>query len=163
MAEATVKLTFGSFSVEVSGSPDYVDKKLEELLKTYGPSGRLASVESRSAAPLALPGADATGKKIGPGEFLTKAPSSNQSDQALSLGYYLEKVEEMQSFTTGDLGKVAREAKRKFANISDVVAKLAARGLLMSVGNKEGHRAYSLTASGEEYVEKSEFKTDPEK
>ncbi|SRR6266446_6276245 len=162
MAEATVKLTFGAFSVEVSGSPEYVDTKLEELLKTYGPSGRVASVEGRSAAPVALPAADATGKKIGPGEFLTKAPSKNQSDQALSLGYYLEKVEVMQSFTTADLGRVAREAKRKFANVSDVVAKLAARGLLMSVGNKEGHRAYSLTASGEEYVE-SESNTDPEK
>jgi len=163
MAEATVKLTFGSFSVEVSGSPDYVDKKLEELLKTYGPSGRLASAESRSAAPLALPGADATGKKIGPGEFSDES-SQQQSKRPSALPRLLPgKVEEMQSFTTGDLGKVAREAKRKFANISDVVAKLAARGLLMSVGNKEGHRAYSLTASGEEYVEKSESKTDPEK
>jgi hypothetical protein len=160
MAEATVKLTFGSFSVEVSGSPEYVDKKLEELLKTYGPSGRIVSLEGRSA-PAALPAADATGKKIGPGEFLRRAPSQNQSDQALSLGFYLEKVEGMQSFTTADLGKVATAAKRKFANVSDVVGKLASRGLLMSVGTKEGHRAYSLTASGEEYVE-SESQSDPE-
>lgn len=162
MADATVKLTFGAFSVEVSGAPDYVDRKLEELLKTYGPSGRMASGEGRNATPAALPSSDATGKKVGPGEFLTRAPSKNQSDQAISLGYYLEKVEEMQSFTTADLGRVAREAKRKFANVSDVVAKLASRGLLMSVGNKEGHRAYSLTASGENYVE-SESNTDPEK
>jgi len=71
----------------------------------------------------------------------------------MALAYYLERVEQMQSFTTGELNDKAREARYPFGNVSDVVYKLASRGLMMSAGDKEGARAYALTASGEQYVE----------
>ncbi len=149
MPDITIKLTIGAFSVEVSGPQEYAEKKLQELVAQYLSSTRASAAEPRTA-PISLePG----GKKLAPSEFLRKVSPKNQPDRALVLAYYLEKVDGQSSFTTGELADKAREAKSPFGNVSDVVGKLAARGLMMSAGEKEGQRAYALTASGEEYVE----------
>lgn len=150
MSDVTVKLTLGSFSVEVSGPAEYVDKKIEDLTARFLGSGRSGVSELRSAAPAISEGG---GKKISAGEFVKSANPRNLSDQAMVLGYFLEKMDSMTGFTSTDLGNLGREIKRPFGNPSDVVAKLTARGLMMSAGDKEGQRAYALTASGEEYVE----------
>jgi hypothetical protein len=145
----TLKLTIGSFSVEVTGSPEYAEKKLEELVARYLTSAKPPTSEPRPAA--AVLGADA--KKMSPTEFLKKAQVKNQPDRAVVLSYFLEKTEGVSSFTTSELGDMGRNAKYPFGNVSDVVAKLVSRGLMMSAGEKEGQRAYALTGSGEEYVE----------
>jgi len=71
----------------------------------------------------------------------------------LALGYFLEKVEGVAAFTSSEIAQLGRDTKQPFANASDSVAKLTGRGLMMSAGDKEGQRAYALTASGEAYVE----------
>lgn len=149
MPDVTLKLTIGAFSVEVTGPQDYAEKKLQELVAQYLTSGRTGGAEAR-ATPAAL---EAGGKKLAASEFLRRVKPKNQTDRALLLAYYLERVEGMSSFTTTELGEKAREAKDPFGNVSDVVGKLSARGLMMSAGDKEGQRAYALTASGEQYVE----------
>jgi hypothetical protein len=149
MPDVTVKLAIGNFSVEVTGPSEYVDRKLEELLTRHGATPRQVTTEPR----IAEVARDHGGKPLSPGEFLKKASPKNQSDIALLLAFYIEKNQETTSFTSSDLGNVAREVKRPFGNPSDVVARLTARGLMMSAGEKDGVRAYALTASGEEYVE----------
>lgn len=150
MADVTVKLTVGGFSTEVTGPVEYVDKKVEELISRFLTSWKPASAESvASAVPVS-----ASGKKTSAAEFIRRASPKSQSDVALLLGYYLEKVSGTSNFTSAELATFSKgEAKRPFSNVSDVVAKLTSRGLMMSAGDKEGHRSYSLTASGEEYVE----------
>ena len=149
MADVTLKVTIGAVSVEVTGPQEYADKKLDELIGKYLTATKPGSPEIRPA-PIPL---EAGGKRLSVGEFMRKITSKNQTDRALALGYYLEKVEGIASFTTGELVDKGKEAKYPFGNISDVVAKLAARGLMMSAGDKESMRAYALTASGEEVVE----------
>jgi hypothetical protein len=150
MADVTVKLTVGSFSTEVTGPPEYVDKKVEELVGRFLTSWKpIAADTTASAVPLA-----AGGKRTSAGEFIKQAKVKSQSDVALLLGYYLEKINGIRSFTSTELSTFGKdEAKRPFSNVSDTIAKLTARGLIMSAGDKDGHRSYSLTASGEEYVE----------
>ncbi len=150
MADVTVKLTMGSFSVEVTGDQGYVDKKFEELVTRFLSSRRLVSSETSTPAG-AQP--EAGGKKTSAAEFLKKSQAKNQSDRALALGYFLEKVEGVAAFTSSEIAQLGRDAKQPFANASDSVAKLTGRGLMMSAGDKEGQRAYALTASGEAYVE----------
>lgn len=149
MESVTLKLMIGSFSVEVTGPPDYAEKKLEELVATYLTTAKAPSTEVPKGPTRA--GEDA--KKLAPGEFLKKVNAQNQPDRALALGYYLERVEGVTSFTTTELGTRGQDVKYPFGNVSDVVGKLVSRGLMMSAGQKEGQRAYALTASGEEYVE----------
>jgi hypothetical protein len=154
MAQVTVKLSVGNFSVEVSGEEAYVDKKVEELVSrflSWKPTP--TSVEFVANAADAGGAKTAGGKKLSAGEFVKQSGVKNQIDRALVLGYYLEKYDNVASFTSGDLNEMGKTVKQPFANASDVVAKLTGRGMMMSAGDKEGHRAYSLTASGEAFVE----------
>ncbi len=148
MPDVTVKLAIGNFSVEVTGEQAYVDKKIEELVARFlsrKPSGEPAP------APSAPP--ETGGKQMSPAEFVKLSKAKNQMDRALVLGYYLEKVSGYSGFTSSELAELGKQIKQPFANASDAVARLTGRGLMMSSGDKEGQRAYALTASGETYVE----------
>ena len=157
MANVTVKLALGNFSVEVTGETEYVDKKIDELVARYlswRPSAAVAAAEPASGAGApATAEVAATVKQISPAEFVKNTGPKNQVDRALVLGYYLEHIVGSSGFTSSDLAELGVQIRQPFANASDAVAKLAGRGLMMSVGNKEGKRAYALTASGETYVE----------
>lgn len=150
MADVTVKLAMGSFSVEVTGDAAYVDKKLDELVARFLSPGKPSIAEQ--ALPTNVP-LEAGGKKTSAAEFLKSSNAKNQVDRALALGYYLEKMDRVTSFTSTDLAQLGKDTKQPFANTSDIVAKLTGRGLMMSAGDKDGQRAYALTASGETYVE----------
>lgn len=151
MAEVTVKLALGNFSVEVTGEAAYVDKKIDELVsRFFSSSWKIATGETTAMATAPI---ETGGKKTSPAEFIKKSSAKNQMDRALLLGYYLEKTTGVSSFTSSDLGQLGRDSKNPFANPSDAVAKLTGRGLMMSAGDKDGQRAYALTASGETYVE----------
>jgi hypothetical protein len=149
MAGVTVKLTIGNVSVEVTGPSRYVDKKFDQLVTRFVSPKKTGVSEAGTTNVTVEKG----GKKTSPAEFLKKSAAKNQHDRALLLGYYLEQSQGASSFTSGELAKLGRDAKQPFTNASDTVAKLSARGLMMSAGDKEGTRAYALTASGETYVE----------
>jgi hypothetical protein len=151
MGDVTVKLGIGSFSVEITGDAAYVDKKLDELVGRFLSSGKSTSVEHQAVAPNA--GVEGGGKRTSAAEFLKKTTAKNQVDRALVLGYYFERSSGSSSFTSSDLAQLGKDTKQPFANPSDIVAKLTGRGLMMSAGDKEGQRAYALTASGEAFVE----------
>ena len=152
MPDVTLKLTLGSFAVEVSGPQEYADAKFEELVARYT-SGKGASGSESRPQSQASSSMEVQGKKLSASELIKKSNARNQSDIAVVLGYFMEKNSGIASFTSTELGNLAKETKRPFANSSDLVAKLTARGLMMSAGEKEGQRAYAITASGEEYVE----------
>ncbi len=151
MANVTLRLSIGTFSVEVSGPSKYAEKKLEDLIAKYlSSSVKSGGSDSSVSATSSLQHSPGK-KKRSPSEILKRA--ANQTDRALLLGYYVEKMESQTSFTTTELGARGKEAKYSFTNISDSVARLVGRGLMMSAGEKEGQRAYTLTATGEEYAE----------
>ncbi len=150
MPDVTVKLAIGTFSVEVTGDSAYVDKKIDELVLRFLTSRKSSGGEQTAVTNVQL---ETGGKRTSPAEFLKKSGAKNQMDRALLLGYYLEKNEGVELFTSTELAQRGKDSKQPFTNPSDVVAKLTARGLMMSAGDKEGQRAYALTASGETYVE----------
>ena len=151
MANVTLKLSIGTFSVEVSGPAEYAEKKLEDLIAKYLSSSVKSGPSDSGASNASLLRPSAGKKKRSPSEILKRA--GNQTERALLLGYYVEKMECQPSFTTSELRDLGKQAKHSFTNISDSVAGLVGRGLVMSAGEKDGHRAYTLTATGEEYAE----------
>lgn len=148
MEQVVLKIQIGSFSVEVSGPPEYAEKKLDELITKYGSS---RSIDSKGQQAVSVsPG----GKPLSLSEFVKKASPKNQTDKALILAYYLEKVQNVESFSTSDLVDIAQKAKQpKFTNVSSTVARAVEQGLLMGAGEKEGKRVFVLTTTGEEYVD----------
>jgi len=151
MANVTLRLSIGNFSVEVSGPTKYAEKKLEELIAKYLSSSIKSGTSDSSSSNVSALKPSSGKKKPAPSEILKRA--GNQTDRALLLGYYMEKVDSEPSFTTSELRDLGKQSKYSFTNISDSVAGLVGRGLMMSAGEKDGHRAYTLTATGEEYAE----------
>lgn len=149
----TLKVQIGSVAVEVTGSPEYAEKKLDELLQKYSSSRGIGySVQPTPSAHVASAGGK--GKELSPSEYIKRLAPKNQSEKALILAYYLEKHKGFDSFTTTELTDLGREAKQpRFTNISDTVSSQVQQGMLMGAGKKEANRAYALTTSGEEYVE----------
>lgn len=144
-----LKVQLGHFSVEVTGSVEYAEKKLDELIQKYGPSH---ATDQHTQTPIPITGKG--GKPASPSEFIKKVSPKNQSERTLVLAHYLEKVKNMESFNTADLTEISRVAKQpKFTNISDTVAKLVQQGQLMGAGERESKRVFVLTTTGEEYVE----------
>lgn len=153
METVTLKVQVGSVAVEVTGSQEYAEKKLDELLQKY--TG--FKVSEQKAIPAhshqASIGQKST-KGLAPNEFIRKFAPKTQVDRGLALSYYLEHHQSLESFTTAELADICKKAKQQaFTNISDVVGQLVSRGLLMGAGDKDGKRAYSLTTTGEEQVE----------
>lgn len=151
MANVTLKLSIGTFSAEVTGPAQYAEKKLEELVAKYLSSSVRSGSSDSSSSSASLRQPSSGKKKLSPSEIAKRA--GNQTDRALLLAYYMEQLERQPSFTTTELRELGRQAKQSFTNISDTVAGLVGRGLMMSAGEKDAHRAYTLTATGEEYAE----------
>jgi hypothetical protein len=144
-----IKVQIGNLTIEVTGAPEYAEKKVDELIQKYTSSKAVeAGLVSKSVNP------ELTAKNLSPSEFIKKIGTKNQSERALVLGYYLEKVKGMENFTTADLIDISMQAKQsKFANIAATVSSLVQQGLLMGAGEKENKRAYTLTTTGEEQID----------
>ncbi|OGW95981.1 MAG: hypothetical protein A2Z81_02755 [Omnitrophica WOR_2 bacterium GWA2_45_18] len=151
MENITLKIQYGNFLVEVSGPAEYAEKKLDELLKKYG---NIQSAPSKLTKEKTSTENQQT-KKVAPAEYIKKASPKSQADRALLLGYYLETQNGKENFTTNDLKEINKNAKQTpFTNISDTVAKLVKQGMMMGSGNVDGTRAFALTTTGEEAIEK---------
>jgi hypothetical protein len=148
VSDVTLKLAIGNFATELTGPSEYVDKKFEDIVTRFLTGTKKNLAESSISAQDAP-----AGKQLSASEFVRSPKVNSQADVALLLGYFMEHHQALKSFTSSELADMANATKRPFGNPSDTVAKLTGRGMLMSAGDKEGQRAYALTASGEEYVE----------
>jgi len=151
MGNVTIKIQVGSLLVEVTGPKDYAEKKAEELIKKHQ---SLSTIETPG---LQLPQQKKIqGKSLSPSEFIKKISPKNQSEKALALGYYFEKYQQKANFSTADISELCQKAKQsKFTNISDTVSNLVKQGFIMGAGEtEENKRIYTLTTSGEEFIEK---------
>ncbi len=94
-------------------------------------------------------------KKISAKEFLlAKAPKS-VTETSFYLGYFLEKIELMDSFTVEDLKNVFRLARTPLPkNINDLINKNIVKRYFMEAQLKgKGQKKWMLTALGEKHAE----------
>jgi hypothetical protein len=82
MADVTVKLAVGNFSVEVTGEAAYVDKKIDELVSRFLSSSWKASVGEPTASSAVA--TELSGKKMSAAEF---APNICTSIKARALDH----------------------------------------------------------------------------
>jgi hypothetical protein len=95
-------------------------------------------------------------KKISAKEFLLTKKLTTDTQKTIALGYYLEHEDSMISFNVDDLIKAFANAKeRKPSNVGDAVNKNISRGFIMEASErKDGKKAWTLTSTGEKFVEK---------
>jgi len=94
-------------------------------------------------------------KKISIKEFLLSVKPRNDVQKTLAIGYYLEKFENFLSFNIKDLEKGFKLAKEKIPNnINYKVYRNISQGYMMERDKKKDNlKAWTLTRSGEEFVE----------
>lgn len=117
---------------------------------------RVQALESGEAVNLSIP--QPMTKPLSLKEFLLTKKPSDDVKKTLAIGYYLEKYEHLTSFNTKDIELAFRHAKETPPrNINDKV-NIAIRGgglLVEAREKKNGLKAWSLTNTGENFVEKS--------
>jgi hypothetical protein len=151
-----IKIKKDDFELECEGDKKFV----LDLLKRYGPG---VTPESKPASPQstarkqldreAEPSVQA--KQVPPGEFIRRIGSSKHTDLVLAFGYYLEKVNGLRAFTPADINNCYYEAKLEMSNTSQMIILNTKKGFMMQAkrGDESERKKYTLTASGEQYVE----------
>ncbi|MGO9589317.1 MAG: hypothetical protein ACLP3K_04620 [Candidatus Acidiferrales bacterium] len=132
---------------------------IAEMLELYGPKASASSPGARLAkekgsgkrASLIRP---STGKSLSIREFIQQLDLKKHTDITLAFGYYLEKHQGVSEFTSADINNCYYEAKLEASNTSQMIIQNIKRGFLM--GSKKGEKGrsrYTLTSSGEKFVQ----------
>lgn len=143
MTEASYRIRYrkGDFEVEVQGDKEWVEEKFQNLIK---------EIPIKIAAPTA------SLSQMSIVEFLkVKGNPKNHPDIAILFSYWLNKKKNLDSYNIDDIKKCYDEARiTKPKNITDVMNRLQAKGYLEHKGEKDGKKAWIITQTGDEYVEK---------
>jgi hypothetical protein len=141
---------------------------VSEMLKRYGPQalptsaepagqkGERAGVGKRASA-VARP---TTGKLLSIREFIQQLDLKKHTDITLAFGFYLEKHQGVSQFSPADINNCYYEAKLEPSNTSQMIVQnikrgflMAARGAAAKAREEKGKKGYTLTRSGEQFIE----------
>ena len=118
------------------------------LTEAAGKKGAAAKSVAKAVAPKS--------KALSIREFVQRLGFKKHTDITLAFGYYLENMEDASEFTPADINNCYYEAKIDSSNTSQMIIQNIRRGFLMpSKGkpDKGKKKRYTLTSSGEEYIE----------
>jgi len=142
----TIRVRVGDSEIEVTGPKDYVEKKIEEFLKSPPKASTHASSQTVSTT-------EPAAKKISPGQFFKKCNPKTDVDRVLVAGSYLEQIRNAQDITAAEVRDLVKEAKwPPPINVNDAINRNIKKGFLMSAGDRENKRAFVLTSDGEDFV-----------
>jgi hypothetical protein len=148
MPSYKVRLEKADWKFEAEGDKTFV----LEMIKRF--AGDNIPGEGKIIKPASQAGSAKTGKPIGLGEFLRQLGLKKHTDLVLAIGYYLEKHDGMQSFSSGDVNKRYYDAKLEPSNTSQMITNNVQTGRIMPAkGDEGGRRKYVVTQSGEHEVE----------
>lgn len=156
MSDANYRIRYkkGDFEVEVQGDKEWVETKFEELKKQSPPK---APSSTPSDSLTTSPTSGDTTLPASLVEFIkAKGNPSEHTDRVALFAYWLLKKENMSSYNITDIQNCYDEARiTKPVNISDIMNKVQATGLIMPVKEKkENKKAWVITGTGEDYVHK---------
>lgn len=161
MAEKTYRICIerADQKLEVEGDKQFV---LDILARFDLSDGKPKKIEAGQKdkpgtpppSPINLPG-----KKVSVGEFIRQMGFKKHTDLVLAFGYYLEKHGGLGAFTPADINACYYDSKLESSNTSQMIIQNIRRGFLMPAKNEEARKAYTLTRSGEEFVEGGGKKT----
>lgn len=141
-----LKLKKGDFEVEVQGDKEWVESKFEKLTTEQISIAGIKKAELRGM-PQTL------------GEFLDQRGNPQKHTEVVAVfAYWLFKVENMESFNVKDIVNCYdKTRKAKPSNPNQIINTNVASHLFAEAGEKkEGYKAWVITRTGEEYVEKME-------
>lgn len=187
-----VRFEIGEIKFEAEGPADLVERERSVFTNTLLPSAVEAIVRTRGAEqamkyiepveqPKVLPSANVTPlsesatplieaskdlSRTSLSSYIAQFGQIGEQDFALISAYYDEKKNGNSSFTSDNVKQYYNDARRnKCANVSDLLLKLAQKGLIMDDPDAERKtpRSYILTTQGIDYIENYSPKEEKEK
>jgi hypothetical protein len=128
-----------------------MDNEIISLLDSI--DKRLAAIEQRlSLSSLTSPStleSKLVSRQLSITEYLLSNEPSDDNQRALVLAGYLENYRKKPDFTGEELRQAFIDCRLKApVNVSDKIAKLAKKGLVMQVGERDGRKTWCLTMTG---------------
>ena len=149
-----IRLKQGDTEFEIEGDRAYVTKTYQDLKEILGLSQHAKPVlagEQRSAK--TTPAKSLGGKPSSPREFIDRYGLKRHVDIVLGFGYFLERVRSLKSFTGADINTCYYEAKVEPSNTSQMIINNIKKGFIMQSKKPGARTSYTLTRTGEEFVE----------
>ncbi len=156
-----ISIARGDYRFEAEGDKRFVLDMLAKYWTGADPTPNSVPPTSPKAKPLqAQPSNLSSGKKLSIGEFIRQLGLKKHTDMVLAFGYYLEKMSGLASFTPADINGCYYDAKLESSNTSQMIIQNIKGGRMMSAkkGVGKDKKAYVLTRSGEEFIEKQPAK-----
>ena len=94
-------------------------------------------------------------KGLSAGEFIREFSFKKHTDFVLAFGYYLEKHSDLADFTAVDINNCYYEAKMESSNTSQMIIQNFKRGFMARTKSAGKRPRYTLTQSGESYLQKA--------
>jgi hypothetical protein len=141
-----IRLRKGDFEVEVEGERVWAEGKFNELTN----EGATATLAQKPETIMQL-------KAETLGEFLDQKGNPTTHTEVIAVfAYWLFKVEKMESFNARDIGECySRTRKVKPSNINQIINQNVSTHLLSETSEKkDGLKAWFITRTGEDYVER---------
>ena len=139
-----IKLKKGDFELEVQGDKLWVESKFKELT-----TEEISIPGAREAIPRGMP------ETLG--EFLDQKGNPQKHTEVVAVfAYWLFKVEKMESFNVKDIVECYNKTRKtKPSNPNQIINTNVASYLFAEAEEKkDGYKAWVITRTGEEYVEK---------
>jgi len=139
-----IKLKKGDFEVEVQGDKLWVESKFKELT-----TKEIGFAKARETIPKGMP------ETIG--EFLDQKGNPQKHTEVVAVfAYWLFKVEKMESFNVRDIVECYNKTRKaKPSNPNQIINTNVASYLFAEAEEKkDGYKAWVITRSGEQYVQK---------
>jgi len=145
MTETSYKIRYrkGDFEIELQGDKDWVEEKFKEFIE-----GKIVELAALTTKAKTLPDSLV--------EFLkSKGDPKEHTDRITIFSYWLFHKENLKSYNVDDIERCYDETRiAKPTNINAFMNDLQAKGYLKLAGEKDGKKAWVITRTGEEYVEK---------
>lgn len=141
---------FKSKDIEIeveSHDQNYVDAEFDKLKKEFSTevvqSGPSQSVDQEKSVASDI-------KKMSMYEFVRAVKPKTGPEYAVTIGYFLEKVEKLESFTSSDIKRGFKMVKFNHSNPTDTIGKAKQTGKLME---SDERNTFVLTYTGEQWIE----------
>jgi len=140
-----IKVKTQHYEIEVESSDkDFVVQKFEEHVKQFAERPAVMPAMKVSTK------TELAGKDLSLQEFINQVAPSSGPEYVVTIGYFLEKYQQVPGFTSAQVKTEFQRAKFQHPNPTDALLKARGAGRVME-GPEKG--TFVLTRTGEQWVE----------
>lgn len=152
-----IKIVRQDFEFEAEGDKAFVQEMLARFEGGSPPADKKKPTPENQAVHDGSRPQITTDKPLSVGEYVRQLGIKKHKDLVLAFGYYLEKIVGVAEFTPADINSCYYDAKMENSNTSQMITRNIRVGLMMEAKKDKGakgRKAFVLTRSGEEVIEK---------